>query len=54
MSETGGTVAVLLLFAALLVILDIVRFGPGSGATGCVYRPSTKSNEHDRMSGGGW
>ena len=41
--------AFLLLALAVLVLLDFVRFGPGSG----VY-PSTKSNEHDRMSGGGW
>ena len=33
----------------VLVSLDFVRFGWGSG----VY-DSTKSNEHDRMSGGGW
>ena len=33
----------------IFIILDFVRLGWGSG----VY-DSTKSNEHDRMSGGGW
>lgn len=40
--------AVLLLALAVLVMLDFVRFGSGSG----VY-PSTKSGR-DRMSGGQW